>query len=174
MRKVQCRLRIGQAKDCLPCSAWSFADAGSGLPEKTRKAIEKFGALGVKPDVIARALCEDEIEVARMVRRCGQNLKCPGRLSVLLRPEDFHCQKTGARNDVEVTLALRGKEEDVVAMGTVSLDLVWDVDRYNDLLALKKVKAKSDSTDEKTTLDIEMRLFAVVMRDKVEAVVDDE
>jgi hypothetical protein len=171
--KVQCRLRMGQVQDTLPCSPFSSDDAFSVLPEKTKKAIESFAASGVKSNVIATAMGEDEIEVARTVRRSGQNLKCPGRFSILLRPSDFHNQKTGARNDVEIALTMLGKDEDVIAMGTVSLDLVWDIDRYNNLVDLQ-VKSKSDAASEKTNLDIEMRLFAIAIRDKVQAVVDEE
>merc|ERR1711865_142338 len=99
---------------------------------------------------------EDVIEVARIVRRRGQNLECAQKITVLLRPQDLQ----GA-TEITVEVLLKNK---AIASGIVPLRRVLSDSRYSELVNLAATDGAAGATTstESVELDIEFRLFAVV------------
>merc|ERR1740117_2772434 len=114
---------------------------------------------------IADSMGEDVLEVARIMRRRGQNLECAQKINVLLRPQDLH----GA-TEISIDVLLKGK---AIASGIVSLSRVLLAEvgiPYSEVINPVPADEAATAAGQSVDLDVEFSLWAVVEQDREKAV----
>lgn len=133
-----------------------------GVIADTKKwdVIDKLAKHKLNTEQIALALGEEVMDVERVVRKRGQNLQCPQKITVLLRPQDLH----GA-TDISIEVLQKDKP---VAVSTMPLKKVLSTSRHNEVLSFTTLSPEASETAEVAHLDIEVRLFALVQQETPE------
>lgn len=155
------RMSIGGSRGIRRATEVSADPVPGAIGEKNLTIIEKLSTnLKLNSEQIAAALGEEVIEVERAVRKRGQNLHCPQKITVLLRPQDLH-------NATEISFNVLQKDK-AVAVGSVPLPRVMSTSMHNEVMSFKALTAESSEPCDAADLDIELRLFALVQQETPE------